>query len=147
MRQSIHDGWTPQPEDEEASYLRNEDACVNVLFGRAEAAEAEVARLSAELASANAETVAAQNETVWLRDAMDGACALRDAERAQAEVERLREELAAIVRWSGAADEERLMGWVNDNSDQDQLPEDEERGFSVGLAMAMTNRHEDAAGG
>ena len=57
------------------------------------AAEADAARLRAELAEANAEITAAQNETIWLRDALDGACALAEAERAQAEVARLRAEL------------------------------------------------------
>jgi hypothetical protein len=59
-------------------------------YARANTAEAEVERLRMELAEANAETEAAQNALIHLEDAMNGACALDEAERAQAEVARLR---------------------------------------------------------
>jgi len=105
---------------------------------------AEVARLREQLAEAQAEIEAAQNETIHLRDAMDGACALRDAELAQAEVERLRAELATLRRPRAVIYD--LCQFNKDVGKGALLPPSLERDVLEALATT-DNSSQDAAGG
>ena len=104
--QAERDEWKARAEaaEEREARLESEYCSVNELAdatARADdaeatedALEAECERLRLELAEAQQEITAAQNETVWLRDAMNGSCALRDAAEARAECERLRAQVA-----------------------------------------------------
>lgn len=94
------DEWKARAEaaEQAAADCRKERARYgDIATERMGALENEAERLRLELAAAQAEITAAQNETVWLRDALDGECALDEAERAKAEVERLREQVATLA--------------------------------------------------